>query len=68
MEAGRSSIIMIMELVAAVVSALIISGENLAGWEWVGCGMILTATLMESIKEPMESIKEPTINSQQGSV
>ena len=50
MEAGRSSIILIVELIAAVISALIIAGERLAFWEWVGCAAIACATLMEALR------------------
>lgn len=47
LEAGRSSIIMVMELVGAVVSAAVIAGERLEGWEWVGAGLILMGAVVE---------------------
>lgn len=48
MEAGRSSIIIIVQLVAAVVSATLIGGERLDAWEWVGCTMVIFATIVEA--------------------
>lgn len=48
MEAGRSSIIIIMELVAAVVSAMIISKTNLSLVEWGGCLLVVTAAYLEA--------------------
>lgn len=50
MEAGRSSIILIMELVTAVISALIIAGETLSPLEWLGCAAIISAAMMEALK------------------
>lgn len=50
MEAGRSSIIIIMELVAAVLSALMIAGERLDAWEWAGCLMVVTAAVLEALR------------------
>lgn len=48
MEAGRSSIIIIVQLVAAVISATLIGGERLDGWEWLGCIMVILATIIEA--------------------
>lgn len=48
MEAGRSSIIIIVQLLAAVISATLIGGERLNGWEWLGCVMVLAATILEA--------------------
>ncbi len=48
MEAGRSSIILIVELVAAVISALLIANERLNGIEWLGCAMVVTAAILEA--------------------
>lgn len=50
LEAGRSSIIIIMELVAAVVSALLIAGESLSPMEWVGCVLVVIAALLEATR------------------
>ncbi|HZN48300.1 MAG TPA: DMT family transporter [Ramlibacter sp.] len=48
LEAGRSSVLLVFELVAAVVSAMIIGGERLDGIEWVGAACITTAALIEA--------------------
>lgn len=48
MESGKSSVILIMELVAAVVSALLIAGERLEPLEWLGCFLIVAAALLEA--------------------
>ncbi len=48
MEAGRSSIIIIVQLVAAVLSATLLGGESLDLWEWVGCFMVMCAALLEA--------------------
>jgi drug/metabolite transporter (DMT)-like permease len=50
LEAGRASVILILELVAAVVSATVIGGEQLAPIEWAGAALILTATLIEALR------------------
>lgn len=51
LEAGRSSIIIIMELVAAVVSATLIRGEVLTVQEVVGGILILIAALIEALRD-----------------
>jgi len=48
MEAGRASIILIAELVAAVLSAAWFGGERMAALELLGGGLILLATLLEA--------------------
>ena len=48
MEAGRSSIIMVMELVSAVVTAAWITGDRMSSLEMVGGTLILFATLVEA--------------------
>jgi drug/metabolite transporter (DMT)-like permease len=48
MEAGRSSIIIIMELVTAVLSAALIQGNHLHAMEWTGGLLILTAAVLEA--------------------
>ncbi len=50
METGRSSIILIVELLAAVASAMWIGGESLSGSEWLGCFLILVAAITESLR------------------
>ena len=48
MEAGRASIIIILELVTAVASAVIIGGESLSAIEATGCALILGAAVIEA--------------------
>lgn len=48
LEAGRAGVLLIFELVAAVVSALLIGGENLDPWGWAGCSLIAGAALLEA--------------------
>lgn len=47
-EAGRSSIIVIMELVTAVVSASLILGETMAPLEMIGGSLIMLAAFLEA--------------------
>jgi drug/metabolite transporter (DMT)-like permease len=48
LEAGRSSILLVFELVAAMVSAMWIGGERLHGLEWAGAALITGAALVEA--------------------
>jgi len=48
LEVGRASIIIIMELLTAVVSAMWIGDETLNNWEMVGGLMIIVAAVLES--------------------
>lgn len=48
MEAGRASILLILELITAVVSATLVGGETMTAGEWLGSGLILTAAVMEA--------------------
>jgi drug/metabolite transporter (DMT)-like permease len=48
MEAGRSSVLIIMELVAAVASAALINGARLAPSEWLGGMLIVAAAFIEA--------------------
>jgi drug/metabolite transporter (DMT)-like permease len=48
LEAGRAGVLLVFELVAAVVSAMLIGGENLDPWGWAGCGLITGAALLEA--------------------
>jgi drug/metabolite transporter (DMT)-like permease len=50
MEAGRSSVLIIMELVTAVVSASLLSGKTPTPLEWVGAFFILVAALLEGYR------------------
>ncbi|MBX9964636.1 MAG: DMT family transporter [Burkholderiales bacterium] len=48
MEAGRAAVLVVFELVAAVVSAMIIAGERLDPMGWVGAALIVSAALVEA--------------------
>jgi len=50
LEAGRASVILILELVAAVVSATLIGDERMSPLEWTGAGLILAAALIEALR------------------
>ena len=52
LEAGRSAILLVFELVAAVVSAMWIGGERLDGLEWLGAALITSAALLEARSSP----------------
>jgi drug/metabolite transporter (DMT)-like permease len=53
MEAGRSSVLIIMELVAAVASAALINGVRLRPIEWLGGVLIVGAAFVEA-RRPAE--------------
>jgi drug/metabolite transporter (DMT)-like permease len=48
LEAGRSSVIIIIELLAAVASAMLLGGERMAPLEMAGGALILLAALIEA--------------------
>lgn len=48
LEASRASVLQVMELLVAVVSALLIGGEVLEAKEWIGGSMVVVAAFMES--------------------
>jgi drug/metabolite transporter (DMT)-like permease len=48
MEAGRASIIILLELVVAVASAVVIGGEHMSATEFAGGALILTAAVIEA--------------------
>jgi drug/metabolite transporter (DMT)-like permease len=50
LEAGRSSIIIIMELITAVISAAWILGKVLTPAEWAGGVLILAAAMIEALR------------------
>jgi drug/metabolite transporter (DMT)-like permease len=52
MEAGRSSVLIIMELVTAVASASLINGTRLRPVEWLGGALIAVAALVEARRAP----------------
>ena len=51
LEAARSSIILITELVAAVLSAMLIANETLSFWEGVGCVLVVGAAVLEATRK-----------------
>lgn len=55
MEAGRSSVLIIMELVAAVASAALINGTRLSALEWLGGCLVVAAALLEA-RRPAEAV------------
>jgi len=61
MEAGRSSIIIIMELIIAVLSATLIAGERMDGMEMLGGALILAAALIEALRTKDDDLPETTI-------
>ena len=65
MEAGRSSIILVMELVVAVVSAAIISNAQLGINEMIGGAMVIGAALVEGMRgddETVPKVSDSSIN------
>lgn len=50
LEAGRSSVLIVMELVTAVVSAALLSGRVPTAIEWSGAALILVAALLEGYR------------------
>jgi drug/metabolite transporter (DMT)-like permease len=54
MEAGKSSVLIIMELVTAVASAAVINGARLRPIEWLGGVLIVAAAVIEA-RRPIEA-------------
>lgn len=54
LEAGRASIIIVMELVVAVVSAVIILGQSLSPAEMMGALLVIAAAIIEGFREQAE--------------
>lgn len=54
LEAGRSAVLIIMELVTAVTSAALINGSELSPVEWLGGSLIVAAAFVEA-RRPAES-------------
>lgn len=50
LEAGRASVLLIMELVAGLFSATLIGGETMSLSAWCGAGMIGLAALIEALR------------------
>jgi drug/metabolite transporter (DMT)-like permease len=61
MEAGRSSIIIIMELITAVVSATLIAGETMSPIEMAGGALILAAAFIEAARTKDDDQPKTTI-------
>jgi drug/metabolite transporter (DMT)-like permease len=61
MEAGRSSIIIILELITAVVSATLIAGEIMEMNEYIGGAFILAAALIEALRTKDDEVPQTTI-------
>jgi len=56
MEAGRSAIIIVMELVAAVVSVALITGAELKMHEMLGGLMVISAAILEGTRSVDDSV------------
>lgn len=52
LEAGRSAVLLVFELLVATISAMWIGGERLSGIEWVGAVLIAGAALLEARSGP----------------
>lgn len=61
MEAGRSSIIIILELITAVISATLIAGESMASIEYFGGALVVTAAFIEAMRTKDDEIPKTTI-------
>ena len=61
MEAGRSSIIIILELITAVLSATLIAGESMSAAEYLGGALIVSAALIEALRTKDEKIPSTTL-------
>jgi len=62
MEAGRSSIIIVMELVAAVVSVALITHADLKTYEIIGGILVISAAILEGSRADESNIKDDTNN------
>lgn len=61
MEAGRSSIIIIFELITAVISATLIAGETMSSLEYMGGALIMTAAFIEAFRTKDDEMPTTTI-------
>jgi len=61
MEAGRSSIIIILELITAVISASLLTDETMTWVEYIGGVFILSAAFIEALRTKDDDIPETTI-------
>ena len=62
MEAGRSSIIIILELITAVISATLIAGETMTTIEYIGGTLIMMAAFIEAFRTKNDEIPLTTMN------
>jgi len=61
LEAGRASVIIIVELLTAVVSAAILAGERLTPMEMVGGVLIVASALLEAWRRPPATPPAPAL-------
>jgi len=61
MEAGRSSIIIILELITAAVSATLIAGETISPIEYTGGALIVVVAFIEALRSKDDDIPVITI-------
>ncbi|MEY3720638.1 MAG: hypothetical protein RL618_1157, partial [Pseudomonadota bacterium] len=54
-QASRAAVFQIVELLVAVVSAVLIGGEMLSFGDYVGGALILLATMIEALPRPLPS-------------
>jgi drug/metabolite transporter (DMT)-like permease len=62
MEAGRSSIIIILELITAVISATLIAGETMTTIEYIGGTLIMMAAFIEALRTKNDEIPLTIMN------
>jgi drug/metabolite transporter (DMT)-like permease len=62
MEAGRSSIIIILELITAVISATLLAGETMSVIEYIGGALIMTAAFIEALRTKDDEVPKTIIN------
>jgi drug/metabolite transporter (DMT)-like permease len=60
LEAGRSSVLIIMELLTAVVSAALLTERALSPLEWLGGSLIVVAALLEAWRRTPEPLSGAT--------
>ncbi|MBM4228877.1 MAG: DMT family transporter [Gammaproteobacteria bacterium] len=58
--AGRVAILIILELVVAVLSAVLLGEETLAAREWLGVALVLAAAVLETRSGPGEVVTRRT--------
>jgi drug/metabolite transporter (DMT)-like permease len=57
-EVSRAAILQVMELLVAVVSAMLIGGESMGLKEWIGAAMIVAATVLEATNSSGQAAAE----------